>query len=173
MVASRAERKIERPTAMTASHLRSYCIDTPPSYLLMAYGTASPLSTDSLVSGHVLPPGARHTVDEQTRSQPERQSNYYHDERASKRRLGGHQEDDAEQQGCYGLQRCQEDRVIDALLKGLGQRAVWCLSRQPLDGTPAWFHYSNEHEYQAEIHGRSPKVVCEKDFFCLPVHHAQ
>ena len=28
---------------------------------------------------------------------------------------------------------------MDALLKRLGQRAVWCLSRQTLDGAPAWF----------------------------------
>src|SRR5215472_1055614 len=43
-----------------------------------------------------------------------------------------------EQQGGHRLQRCHEDRVVGAPLKGLGQRTVWRFSCQPGDGAPAW-----------------------------------
>ena len=67
----------------------------------------------------LLPSGARRTRDEQARSQTECQSDRHHDKGAGERRFGGHQEDDAQQQDGYSLQRCPENRVMDALLKSV------------------------------------------------------
>src|SRR6266851_5821378 len=108
------------------------------------------------VSGHALPSDARRTRDEQTRSQPEDQRDRHHDERAGERRLGGHQEDDAQQQGSQGLQGCQQDRVVGALLQRLGQRPVWCLSCQPIDGAPTWLdERGTEWGYQDQVGERA------------------
>src|SRR2546428_14162460 len=74
------------------------------------------------VRGHALPWGTHRTRGERARSQAEGQSNRYHDEGAGERRLGRHQEDEAQQQGGYGLQRYQENGVVGALLKRLAQR---------------------------------------------------
>ena len=61
------------------------------------------------VRGHALPWGTHRTRGERARSQAECQSDRYHYEGAGERRLGRHQEDDAQQQGGYGQQRCQEN----------------------------------------------------------------
>jgi len=85
----------------------------------------------------MLPSGGRCTRNEHARSQADHQSNRHHDERADERGFCGHQEDNAEQQGGYGQHRCQEHRVMDTMAQRLRQRAVWCLTCQPVDGAPA------------------------------------
>jgi len=98
----------------------------------------------ALARGHALPWGTHRTRGERARSQAECQSNRYHDEGAGERRLGRHQEDDAQQQGGYGLQRYQENGVVGALLKRLGQWTGWRLSCQPVDGPLAWLDERSE-----------------------------
>ena len=94
--------------------------------------------------GHALQSGSHRTRGERARSQAECQSDRYHDEGAGERRLGRHQEDDAQQQDGYGLRRYQENGVVGALLKRLGQWTVWRLSCQTVDGPPAWLDERSE-----------------------------
>src|SRR3954468_19951263 len=76
-----------------------------------ASATPAPTGTKELPKRHdkiptresTLPWGTHRTRGERARSQAECQSNRYHDEGAGERRLGRHQEDDAQQQGGYGL----------------------------------------------------------------------
>src|SRR5437879_1418325 len=113
----------------------------------------------ALARGHALPWGTHRTRGERARSQAECQSNRYHYGGAGERRLGRHQEDDAQQQGGYGLQRYQENGVVGALLKRLGQWTGWRLSCQPVDGPLAWLdERSTErgHQDQADQCNENP-----------------
>jgi hypothetical protein len=113
------------------------------------------------VSDHTLLSGARSTRDEHARSQPERQSDRHHDEGARERGLRGHQEDDAQQQGGHRLQRGHKGGLGGAPLRRLGQRAVWCLSCQPIDGAPAWLdEHPTEGGYEDQADQRDGNPAC-------------
>src|SRR5216683_2364487 len=63
------------------------------------------------------------------RKQAEQQSNHHSYDRSGERRLIGHQEDNAEQNGSQRLRHCPQDRIMGTLDKVIGEQAIWRLSR--------------------------------------------
>src|SRR6266516_2764887 len=110
-----------------------------PLYLCLHHPRLSDrLSGTLLVGSHPLPSGTPSTREEHAQSQTEHQRDHHHDEGAREPWLGGHQEDNAQQQSSHCLQHCQGDGVVGAQLKRLRQWAVWCFSCQAVDSPPAW-----------------------------------
>ena len=104
--------------------------------------------------------GTSHPRGEHARRQTEQQGDHHHGEGTYQIGLGGHQKDQAKQQGRYRRANRGKDGVVDVSLQGFRQLTTRRFTRQLFDdGAPAWRDEGStggDHQDQADQRDKNP-----------------